>query len=367
MEKQVIMNKKMVRKNKSLRKNQKIDKKLYNDRKLNKQSVLKRNIAKVIHLSSEELVGQGYEKMNEDTIDKIKLLERIKESKLTGMSGNGFLVAKKIESFLASPNNSMRTIIVNAAECEPGLLHDAWLIRHKSKFVIEGLQLIREILQPKRIIVVTRGKISFEPKTSEIEYCNVPLKYPMGEEHFLIKQVLGIEIDRSENPSDHGILMMNIQTVYQIDRIAHNAYMDGHFVTLADLRSGNARIAYVVNGENIYDKLELCFGKITDDCYAGGGIMQASLIHNSDVFTEGTSFAAIVGNVMISNTNSCKKCGGCSKRCPMGILVKEIVLARESNPNADISKWKPEQCIQCGTCTYFCMAGKDISAYLDRI
>lgn len=367
MEKQVILNKKMVRKNKSLRKNQKVDKKLYNDKKLNKQSVLKRNIAKVIHLSSDKLVGQENEKMNDDTIDNNKLLERIKESKLTGMSGNGFSVAKKMESFLASSNDSMRTIIVNGAECEPGLLHDAWLIRHKSDIVIEGLELIREILKPKRIVVATRGKISFEHKTSssEIEYCNVPLKYPMGEEHFLIKQVLGIEIDPSENPSDHGILVMNIQTVYQIDRIAHNAYWNGHFVTLADLRNGNARIAYVLHGENIYDKLEFCFGKITDDCYAGGGIMQASLIQTSDVFTECMSFAAIVGNVMISNTNSCKKCGGCSKRCPMGILVKEIVIARESNPNADISQWKPEQCMKCGTCTYYCMAGKDVASYLN--
>lgn len=367
MEKQVILNKKMARKNKSLRKNQKIDKKLYDDKKLSKKSVLKRNIAKVIHLSSEELVGQSNERIHEEAVEKNKLLERIKDSGLTGMSGNGFLVAKKIQSFLTSPNNSTRTIIVNGAECEPGLLHDAWLIRHKSDIIIEGLELLKELLQPKRIVVATRGKISFQNKTSisGIEYCNVPLKYPMGEEHFLIKQVLGIDINQSENPSSHGILVMNIQTVYQICRIAHNTYTDGHFVTLADLRSGQARIAYVNQGENIVDKLEFCFGKITDDCYAGGGIMQASQIQNTDVFTECINFAAIVGKVTISNNNLCKKCGGCSKKCPMGISVKEIVLARQANPNADISQWKPEQCIKCGTCTYFCMAGKDVSSYLN--
>ena len=44
--------------------------------------------------------------------------------------------------------------------------------------------------------------------------------------------------------------------------------------------------------------------------------------------------------------------------------MKDIVLAKQKDPRADISAFGADKCIHCGTCTYYCMAGKDPMGYI---
>lgn len=371
MENQMIINKKMVRRNKALRRIQKEDRKLNRDKKLDRNSVLKRNIGKVVVLSSEELLG-NVTTSNQNPITDMNISEFIRcleQTKLTGMSGNGFPVAHKMKTYLSSASHTKKGIvIINGAECEPGLLHDAWLMRHKGKEIMEGAAYLKEILKPERMILATRGKQEWISgnELRGVEAIRVPLQYPMGEEHFLIEQLLGIKIAKEIKPAEQGILVINVQTVYQIARILNGSYDGGHFVNLDNLNTGEARVAYVNSETNIMEMLKLAFGTLHGTCVAGEGVTSAANISNEETFTNTISFAAITGEVLISNEKPCKKCGGCSKKCPMGISVRDIVLAREKNPDADISEWRPEQCIHCGTCTYFCMAGKDVASYVTK-
>jgi heterodisulfide reductase subunit C len=48
------------------------------------------------------------------------------------------------------------------------------------------------------------------------------------------------------------------------------------------------------------------------------------------------------------------------------VNVKKIVKRREKDKQADISDLGAENCIHCGSCTFFCRAGKDISEYLEK-
>ncbi len=366
----MLINKKDVRRNKSLRRNQRLDKKENRDRKLDKKSMLKRNIHKLIQLSSEVPLGKTMELSKIDnTLIRIptqsEFITSIKQAGLTGMSGNGFPVADKISTYLSSKAPlGEKTIIINAVECEPALLHDSWLLRNKRDDLIKALSLLKEILMPDRVILATRGKKEWVFDEDGLEVIRVPMKYPIGEEHILIHHLTGTELLNGIVPATKGILVLNIQTVYQMYRIINHCYDGGHYITLANLKTGEGRVAYVDDKVEITNLLEQAFDKQTGFLFAGGGISSAEEIKGETYFTNTTTFAGIVNTLTISNDNSCKKCGGCSKKCPVGISVKEIVLEREKNMAADIHKWKPERCIHCQTCTYYCIAGKDVSSYV---
>ncbi len=366
----MILNKKDVRRNKSLRRNQKIDRKENRDRKLDNTSVLKRNVGKIVQLSSEELLGKKVTEHKQSRVIGSSLthtdfIDKLKQTKLTGMSGNGFLVADKISTYIVSEAIlGEKIIIVNAVECEPALYHDVWLLKNKATEIRDGLSILHKVLTPNRIILATRGKKEWELNVDQVEVKKVPLKYPMGEEHMLIHQLTGVELANDCIPASKGILMINVQTVYQIYRIFNECYDGGHYVTLANLTTGEARVAYVDEAVEITRLLEEAFGQESGLFVAGGGITSAKEIQREECFTNTINFAAILKEVTISNETPCKKCGGCSKKCPVGISVKEIVLEREKNQEANISKWKPERCIHCQTCTYFCMAGKDVASYV---
>jgi electron transport complex protein RnfC len=362
----VIVNRKIVKKNPVLRANQKADKKANRDWRLDWGGVLKRNIGKIAALSSETPVGALREiDAAAETVDAQALTEKLTAAGLTGMSGSGFPTAKKIRAFLAS-KAERRILLINGAECEPGMLTDAWLLKNRQREILSGAAALCAALKPERAVLATRGKTFWFDgvDTGTVEAVRVPLKYPMGEEHFLIRQALGVDLAQDARPAEQGILVLNLQTVYQIFRILNGSYDGKRFVTLADLRTGAARIACVDDQTDVRDALTQAFGTTDGEIYVGGGVISAVKAASGAVFTADASFAALSAAGEIDNETRCKKCGGCTSRCPMGIRVKDIVLARQDDPAADVSGFDAAKCIGCGTCTYFCGAGKDPMAYV---
>lgn len=302
----------------------------------------------------------------EVSIDKI--LELLEAHDLTGMSGNGFAVKEKFE--LLMKQQSKKYLLINGVECEPGLLHDEWILNNYWDEVSKGIQIISKEIPFERCILAhkvpkkekkrIRNAIRFE------EYV-VATNYPMGEERLLIRQVFVKTLPKEITPVSEGILVMNVQTVYQIYNLLTDQYYNGRYITLADLESGAAKDEYVKRGENIKAKLNRCFpGNSVRKCFAGSGIMSAHIIEDDERFSDSIAFAAIGEPARISNNRACKGCGKCNRKCPAWVDVKKIVKRREIDIKADIDGLGIENCIHCGSCTFFCKAGKDITQYLKR-
>ncbi len=362
----VILNRKAVKKNRELKNTWKASKKAYG--KL-KGKYLKKKIGKVVRLTDEELLLEEQTRIttfcNENNLPKIQeLIDKIRNINLEGMSGNGFPVAEKLESF-ASRSHPYSILLVNAVECEPGILHDEWLVNHRLQEILTGCNYLQQIFSIDRVILASKQVV----ETGDDIHCEqVPNCFPMGEEYFLIDQVLGKHLNRNELPIEQGVLVMNAQTVYQIVKIINHCYDGGRFVTLANLYSGAARIAYVEDSTKIQKVLEQCFGKVNlgeTEYFAGGGILNAHKVAEDEAFSTKICFAAIGMKSNITNDNKCRKCGACTRNCPMGIDVRKIVKALEENPNADITMYHPENCIQCGSCTWFCRVSKDVTSYCE--
>lgn len=372
----IILNEKTVVKRKKL----KDIRKQYNKTYAYGRSNLKAGLGKVVCLKESAGIEKGMmyqEKRMEPSSfsgekwKPEKLMNELDNINLSGMSGNGFPVNRKLEK--VSMNLPAKILIVNGVECDPGLLHDRWLISNRLEQVKQGISFLKQMLAFERCILAysmdkqERKKQKKEKSTEAFEVCHVPARYPMGEEHFLIKQILGIELEKESYPSEHGILVMNVQTVYQIYCLLTGTYENGRWVTLVNLNTGEAGIHYVLRGENIKEKLKEVFGESRDlPCFAGGGIMSAHEVITEEVFSDAICFAAVGNHADINNQHRCRGCGKCNRMCPAGVNVREIVRRREKDINADISDLGIEKCVKCGCCTFFCKAGKNTTAYFDE-
>ena len=79
------------------------------------------------------------------------LLEQIKEAGIVGCGGAGFPAHVKL-------NCTVEYLIINAAECEPLLRTDRFLMLHKAREIVTAAGMIGDMVQAgKRYIVLKRN------------------------------------------------------------------------------------------------------------------------------------------------------------------------------------------------------------------
>lgn len=107
-----------------LRKIQRNDKKENRSRAIERGSVLNRNIGKVVRLCCEAPIGEPCASFSSDSINinANELVAKLAAVGLTGNSGSGFPTSEKIKAFCSSAAEN-KYIVINGAECEPGLLY----------------------------------------------------------------------------------------------------------------------------------------------------------------------------------------------------------------------------------------------------
>lgn len=359
-----IINKKDVRKNNQIKSAYKLSKKRY---RKGSRKILKNFLGKFLNICSDELVRNEVNRvskyLNENSMTKQDFLSKIEASKLPGMSGSSVLILDKIKSILNS-NNKDRILIVNAVECEPSLMHDEWILENRLDEVIQGTKYIKKALNISRCILAS--KKDFIKIQDNVEFKAVPARYPMGEEHFLIKELLNTTISKQKYPSDYGILVLNVQTVYQIFKIINDSYDGGRFVTLGNMSTGEGRISYVTEKDEIKDILNEAFNIDNNHiCFAGSGLMGAHVISENEKFLKITNFASTDLQIQyIDNDNKCKNCKSCTHKCPMGVQVHKVVQAIDNNADVDLSDYGIDKCMHCGTCTFYCRASKNVAQYM---
>lgn len=362
-----IMNKKMVRQSRDLRKIGKRAKKRFQGAK---GRYPKGRIQKVVELREKDsfldFVSAEEEPM-ERKMERGNLIEMAKELNLFGMSGSGDCVASKLEA-IQKANTKEKYLIINAVECEPGLLTDEWLLNHQWEGICQGIKLLTEWLSFHRVILASKLNLEDKEHSKCFEVIQVPNQYPMGEEHILIHQVLGIKIPPKTYPTEQGILVMNVQTILSFGQLMLGQYIEkSKYITVANLRTGQAAIARVKLGMKVEEIAKKVFANVPQAIlYTGGGIMYASKATHEMTVDEHTGFIAYGEKTPFLDDSKCKGCGGCSKKCPMDVEVYQLIRAYEKNPKVDLLSYHLDQCIECGKCTYVCPASRNNMNFLQR-
>lgn len=351
-----VVNRKSVKENKALKMAQRDSRKYYKGKISGKaKNAPKTKIRKLADLRNIEGVSCAEIQIDDVRpvyISKNELVEICEKSHLTGRSGNGFLVSKKIEAL----KDSGGILIINGVECDPGLVTDSWLYRNEGKKIKSGAAILKEALGLKRIILATKEPLI---EIEGIEQVKVADRFPLGYEKILIKKILGIEIGNEEIPQDKGIIVMNLQTVIAIDEITKNIDASHYkYITVADLRTASAKVIRVRIGDSIKKVAGNCYRNENSKLYAGSGALQCHLADENELVSETTGYIAFGKMPDYNDASKCKGCGRCTRNCPAGVVVHKVI--RNRNDVNECTKYNVDKCIGCGACTYGCSASVDV-------
>ncbi|MDO5291807.1 MAG: 4Fe-4S dicluster domain-containing protein [bacterium] len=344
----MLINKKFVKSNKQLKRIQKQNLKKY---RKNRGRYPKAKIGKVIELQSDKVINLSQETGNEITplsLSAQEIIDGISKAEITGQSGSGFPTAKKIEA-VKNADAKEKYLVINAVACDPGLLQDAWILENRKPEVQKGIALLKKCIPFKRVVIGSKE--------------NTPNRYPMGEEKILIHQLLQIPLSREQFPAEQGILVLNIQTILKIyETFYKNSSRKTKYITVANLQSGQGQVLNAYIGASIAEILAnttLGYEK-SADVYAGTGVMDAEKRAITDTITEQTNLVAFGPAATFDNEAKCKMCGACKRKCPMHVEVVKILHSIKENNTEHLKDYKIMDCIGCGTCSYYCAAGRNI-------
>jgi len=289
-------------------------------------------------------------------LTSIDIMNRIERNNVVGLGGGAYPTHLKMKSFMESVSHE-KYVIINAVECDPGLCHDHCLLTEFSSEINKGLEVIRQCIPESSIILAIKDKLSID---LECDIKKVKDYYPVGAERRLIKEVVNKDIKYDEIPSEKGVLVLNVQTVFALYKsVWLNKEIKEKFITISNLVKKEAHIVQVSIGDKVSEVVASIYDK-EKPIFVGGGLMQVRSAGLDDLITETTNYIATASRPKYKE-GICSKCGKCTNRCPSGLEVQKISSLVEQDKIEKAKMLNPERCIECGLCSYHCLAGKNLS------
>lgn len=154
-----------------------------------------------------------------DVAEDASMLDKVKVAGVVGMGGAGFPTGIKLGADL---NGGY--ILVNAAECEPGLKHNVKQLEEQTDITIRGLKYCMEICNAAKGIIAIKKKNEKAVEAlraaikdeAAITIHLLPDIYPMGEERAVVRECLGIELETTQLPSAADSVVINCETLLRV-------------------------------------------------------------------------------------------------------------------------------------------------------
>ncbi len=232
-------------------------------------------------------------------------LELITYAGIVGMGGAGFPTGVKLNVKL---NDGW--VLVNAAECEPGLEHNIRQLEEQGEKTLRGIRLCMEITGAKKAVIAIKRKhakaikhlASLLEGEENISLHLLPDIYPMGEERAVVRECLGIELDTTQLPSAAQAVVINGETVLRIAEAVEDRKpcYSKNITVRGQLHGGNQAHVFmdVPVGVSVGSLIKEAGGIDTDHCPYGEIIMGGAFTGHS-VETE-ESVTKTTGGILVT-------------------------------------------------------------------
>ncbi|GKW43597.1 electron transport complex subunit C [Pectobacterium carotovorum subsp. carotovorum] len=301
------------------------------------------------------------------------LLAHLHQAGIAGLGGAGFPTAAKLQGGM----RGIETLIINGAECEPYITADDRLMQECAEEIIQGVEILSFLLQPKRILIgiednkpeaISALRLALG-KRSDIQLRVIPTKYPSGGAKQLTKILTGKEVPFGKHSAAIGVLMQNVGTAFAIKR----AVIDGEplterVVTLTGEALRQPGNVWARLGTPVRHLLKQGgFHVNKQPMVVMGGPLMGFTLPSLDVPIVKISNCLLAPSHAemepVAEEQSCIRCSKCADACPAGLLPQQLYWFSRGQEHEKARNHHLFDCIECGACAYVCPSNIPLVQY----
>ncbi len=293
------------------------------------------------------------------------IIARIREAGIVGLGGAGFPTAVKL-----SPKESVDTLIINAAECEPYLTCDYRLMLERTNDIATGIRFMQKALGVKKVIIGIEANkpdcIKLFEKFDDFSVVVLKKQYPMGSEKHLIYCCTGRKVACGALPASVGCVVQNVKTaIATYEAIVLNKPLYEGVLTVSGEGIKEPKNIKAPYGTSYQAIIDFCGGTTNGTAkFVAGGPMMGKAMVSTDLYTKKTDsgiLALTKKEVSLSSPTNCINCGKCIHNCPMRLMPTAMEALILSGDYLGADKLGVINCIECGSCAYNCPAKRSLT------
>lgn len=300
-----------------------------------------------------------------DTLNPAAIIQALKKAGLVGLGGAGFPTHLKYKA-----NNTIDTLIINGAECEPYITCDEQLMMDYPDDLINGILLMMKASGAIQAVFAMEDQVGgikshIEKKLkqrniSSILVMKVPTIYPAGGEKQLIKVLTGLEVPSGGLPLDLGIIVQNVATIKALyDYMSEGKPLVERIITVAGdcvHKPQNFIAAIGTPFNDILCHADTDFTKINQLII--GGPMMGFAMPDDGIGIDKTSNCLLALSSEDTKqhgvTMPCIRCGECVNVCPAELLPQQLHWYIKGGNLEKAREHHLFDCIECGACAWVC-------------
>lgn len=299
----------------------------------------------------------------------------IKENGIVGAGGAGFPTYMKIDK-------RANTILMNCAECEPLLKLHRQLLKEHARDIVRTFSMIADVVEAEEAIIGIKEEYTstiealnaYLPEYPKVRLKLLPGAYPMGDEIVLIYEATGRVISPGGLPIEAGVIVFNVETVYNIYRALEKQtpVVDKVVTVVGEVQ--NPITVRVPLGTSLKEVVSMAGGETGPDLvYLVGGPMMGNIGSPENPVTRTTNAILVLPKdhqIILKKTMpasigmkraaaSCCQCETCTDLCPRHNLGHPIephrfMRAFSNHDYGDLDAYlNLFSCSSCGLCEMF--------------
>lgn len=316
---------------------------------------------------------------SDEIVTEIKLTpdEIIKKCLVSGIVGLGGATFPSHVKLTVPSGKRCEHLIINGVECEPYLTSDHRLMLERGEEILIGVSILMKALRVDKAMI---GIESNKPDAIDhltnlaqafpgIKVYGLKVKYPQGAEKQLIKALAKREVPSGRLPIDVNTVVHNVGTAFAVyEAVQKNKPLFERVVTITGKSVPEPGNYFVRIGTPVKNLIEAA-GGLPDDTgkIVSGGPMMGKALSSTDVpVVKGTSGIILfpVNESSRMKSMPCIRCAKCVQACALNLEPYLLMTLSEMGLFERAGKERITDCMECGSCSYICPAGRPLLDYI---